>query len=97
MEVGIEDCLHIEFEYDKAKYHLRVRRGGAGWVLGRIAAGLKAKMPAGDGGGRRVSGSHVGSGMSSRGVAAYLLFTIGIRLLVLPAAMTTNRVSIPAS
>ncbi len=24
MEVGIEDCLHIEFEYDKAKYHLRV-------------------------------------------------------------------------
>ena len=25
MEVGIEDCLHIEFEYDKAKYHLRVR------------------------------------------------------------------------
>eukprot|EP00933_Yihiella_yeosuensis_P007296 TRINITY_DN112259_c0_g1_i1.p1 TRINITY_DN112259_c0_g1~~TRINITY_DN112259_c0_g1_i1.p1 ORF type:complete len:298 (-),score=49.58 TRINITY_DN112259_c0_g1_i1:43-936(-) len=23
MEVGIEDCLHIEFEYDKSKYHLR--------------------------------------------------------------------------
>uniref|UniRef100_A0A7R9XVG1 Vacuolar protein sorting-associated protein 26 n=1 Tax=Prasinoderma coloniale TaxID=156133 RepID=A0A7R9XVG1_9VIRI len=23
MEVGIEDCLHIEFEYSKAKYHLR--------------------------------------------------------------------------
>lgn len=22
MEVGIEDCLHIEFEYDKSKYHL---------------------------------------------------------------------------
>eukprot|EP00199_Chlamydomonas_sp_CCMP681_P000650 CAMPEP_0119107076 /NCGR_PEP_ID=MMETSP1180-20130426/7935_1 /TAXON_ID=3052 ORGANISM="Chlamydomonas cf sp, Strain CCMP681" /NCGR_SAMPLE_ID=MMETSP1180 /ASSEMBLY_ACC=CAM_ASM_000741 /LENGTH=500 /DNA_ID=CAMNT_0007092509 /DNA_START=118 /DNA_END=1620 /DNA_ORIENTATION=- len=22
MEVGIEDCLHIEFEYDKARYHL---------------------------------------------------------------------------
>lgn len=22
MEVGIEDCLHIEFEYGKAKYHL---------------------------------------------------------------------------
>jgi hypothetical protein len=20
MEVGIEDCLHIEFEYDKSKY-----------------------------------------------------------------------------
>eukprot|EP00955_Chlamydomonas_euryale_P051956 355021-Chlamydomonas_euryale.AAC.19 len=25
MEVGIEDCLHIEFEYDKARYHLQVR------------------------------------------------------------------------
>jgi vacuolar protein sorting-associated protein 26 len=24
MEVGIEDCLHIEFEYNKAKYHLQV-------------------------------------------------------------------------
>jgi len=23
MEVGIEDCLHIEFEYVKSKYHLR--------------------------------------------------------------------------
>lgn len=23
MEVGIEDCLHIEFEYDKAAYHLK--------------------------------------------------------------------------
>jgi vacuolar protein sorting-associated protein 26 len=23
MEVGIEDCLHIEFEYDKAKYNLK--------------------------------------------------------------------------
>ena len=23
MEVGIEDCLHIEFEYDKGRYHLR--------------------------------------------------------------------------
>jgi len=23
MEVGIEDCLHIEFEYDKAKYHMK--------------------------------------------------------------------------
>lgn len=23
MEVGIEDCLHIEFEFDKQKYHLR--------------------------------------------------------------------------
>lgn len=23
MEVGIEDCLHIEFEYDRQKYHLQ--------------------------------------------------------------------------
>lgn len=23
MEVGIEDCLHIEFEYNKGKYHLK--------------------------------------------------------------------------
>ena len=23
MEVGIEDCLHIEFEYDKARYHMQ--------------------------------------------------------------------------
>jgi vacuolar protein sorting-associated protein 26 len=23
MEVGIEDCLHIEFEYEKRAYHLR--------------------------------------------------------------------------
>ncbi len=23
MEVGIEDCLHIDFEYDKSKYHLK--------------------------------------------------------------------------
>merc|ERR1719373_498842 len=23
MEVGIEDCLHIEFEYDKAKSHMK--------------------------------------------------------------------------
>jgi vacuolar protein sorting-associated protein 26 len=30
MEVGIEDCLHIEFEYNKARYHLR------DVVLGRI-------------------------------------------------------------
>lgn len=41
MEVGIEDCLHIEFEYDRARYHLKdcvvgkiyfllVRRASAG-------------------------------------------------------------------
>jgi hypothetical protein len=26
VQVGIEECLHIEFEYDKARYHLKVRR-----------------------------------------------------------------------
>merc|ERR1712196_354714 len=30
MEVGIEDCLHIEFEYNKQKYHLKDT------VLGKI-------------------------------------------------------------
>jgi vacuolar protein sorting-associated protein 26 len=25
MEVGIEDCLHIEFEYAKSKYNLKAR------------------------------------------------------------------------
>ena len=30
MEVGIEDCLHIEFEYNKSKYHLQDA------VLGKI-------------------------------------------------------------
>lgn len=30
MEVGIEDCLHIEFEYNKGKYHLQDA------VLGKI-------------------------------------------------------------
>jgi vacuolar protein sorting-associated protein 26 len=30
MEVGIEDCLHIEFEYNKAAYHLKDT------VLGKI-------------------------------------------------------------
>ena len=30
MEVGIEDCLHIEFEFDKQKYHLKVRADGGG-------------------------------------------------------------------
>ena len=27
MEVGIEDCLHIEFEYNKSKYGLHRSRG----------------------------------------------------------------------
>ena len=28
MEVGIEECLHIEFEYNKSKYHLKVDKLG---------------------------------------------------------------------
>ncbi len=29
MEVGIEDCLHIEFEYTKAKYAIAVQSCGS--------------------------------------------------------------------
>ncbi|ETO12785.1 hypothetical protein RFI_24591 [Reticulomyxa filosa] len=37
MEVGIEDCLHIEFEYDKSKYFLTdVINGKISFVLVRI-------------------------------------------------------------
>jgi len=37
MEVGIEDCLHIEFEYDKSKYYLKdVISGKINFVLVRI-------------------------------------------------------------
>jgi hypothetical protein len=37
MEVGIEDCLHIEFEYDLSKYHLKdVIRGKIFFLLVRI-------------------------------------------------------------
>jgi len=37
MEVGIEDCLHIEFEYDKCKYHLEdVVMGKIYFLLVRI-------------------------------------------------------------
>jgi len=37
MEVGIEDCLHIEFEYDKSKYHLKdVVLGKVFFLLVRI-------------------------------------------------------------
>ncbi|MCI29011.1 vacuolar protein sorting-associated protein 26A-like, partial [Trifolium medium] len=37
MEVGIEDCLHIEFEYSKSKYHLKdVVIGKIYFVLVRI-------------------------------------------------------------
>ena len=37
MEVGIEDCLHIEFEYDKAKYFLKdVVMGKIYFLLVRI-------------------------------------------------------------
>ena len=37
MEVGIEDCLHIEFEYNKSKYHLKdVVLGKIDFLLVRI-------------------------------------------------------------
>jgi vacuolar protein sorting-associated protein 26 len=37
MEVGIEDCLHIEFEYNKTKYHLKdVVHGKIFFLLVRI-------------------------------------------------------------
>ncbi|KAL7533468.1 hypothetical protein ACHAWF_004510, partial [Thalassiosira exigua] len=37
MEVGIEDCLHIEFEYERRCYHLRdVIRGKINFLLVRI-------------------------------------------------------------
>ena len=37
MEVGIEDCLHIEFEYDRKHYHLRdMIRGKIHFLLVRI-------------------------------------------------------------
>ena len=47
MEVGIEDCLHIEFEYAKAKYSLKVRWGLA-WLgpgLGLSAAAAHPPPP----------------------------------------------------
>lgn len=37
LEVGIEDCLHIEFEYDRLKYHLSdVVTGRVNFLLVRI-------------------------------------------------------------
>jgi vacuolar protein sorting-associated protein 26 len=37
MEVGIEDCVHIEFEYNKGKYHLKdVIEGTVNFVLVRL-------------------------------------------------------------
>ena len=37
MEVGIEECLHIEFEYNKSKYHLKdVSVGKIYFLLVRI-------------------------------------------------------------
>jgi vacuolar protein sorting-associated protein 26 len=38
LEVGIEDCLHIEFEYDRTRYHLSdVVTGRVNFLLVRIA------------------------------------------------------------
>lgn len=37
MQVGIEDCLHIEFEFDRSRYHLKdVVVGKVFFVLVRI-------------------------------------------------------------
>lgn len=36
MEVGIEDCLHIEFEYDKSAYHLQ------DVVIGKVRAPFRS-------------------------------------------------------
>lgn len=37
LEVGIEDCLHIEFEYDRTRYHLSdVVTGRVNFLLVRI-------------------------------------------------------------
>jgi len=37
MEVGIEDCVHIEFEYNKGKYHMKdVIEGTVNFVLVRL-------------------------------------------------------------
>lgn len=37
LQVGIEDCLHIEFEFDKSRYHLKdVVIGKVYFVLVRI-------------------------------------------------------------
>lgn len=53
MEVGIEDCLHIEFEYDKGSYHLRDTVVGKIYFLLVGAAGGERGAGAG---GRRRSG-----------------------------------------
>lgn len=37
MEVGIEDCLHIEFEYDKSAYHLQ------DVVIGKVRCSLETR------------------------------------------------------
>lgn len=40
MEVGIEDCLHIEFEYNKSKWVLSMYRKGLGNVLTKQQPGI---------------------------------------------------------
>ncbi len=53
MEVGIEDCLHIEFEYDKARYHMK------DVVVGRIHFLLvRPGSIVGQAGGARVTTFH---------------------------------------
>ena len=40
MEVGIEDCLHIEFEYAKSKYHLKARPQSAAHLVRVSSVGI---------------------------------------------------------
>ena len=81
MEVGIEDCLHIEFEYEKRCYHLHdVICGQINFLLVRIkikhmelavirretsGEGLAQSAAAGVGGGSGGGGAHTAVGGSS--------------------------------
>lgn len=61
MEVGIEDCLHIEFEYDRGAYHL------TDTVLGRIHFLLVRRR------GRRGGGVSSGKVLCAAASPAFLL------------------------
>ncbi len=82
MEVGIEDCLHIEFEYEKRCYHLHdVIFGQINFLLVRIkikhmelavirretsGEGLAQSAAAGVGGPGGGGGAHTAGGSSSK-------------------------------
>ncbi len=68
MEVGIEDCLHIEFEYDKAAYHLNdVVVGKIYFLLVRI----KLKYMEIEIRRREITGSGVNARSDSETIAKY--------------------------